>query len=246
VLQTLLPAWLQPFLPTPDVALRVIPLALLYGMAAAALVGYLRAVRDVRTPYTRKMFHFAIFTMAGLVHLTWGTPGVVVYGSIIALIVCWGILRGEGYPFYEALARPSDRPRRTLFIIVPLVTTALGGVCANLLTPSLAFVGYLVCGWGDAVGEPVGTRWGVHRYRVPSLGGIAATRSLEGSAAVLIAGSLAAIVGLWLSGLPLTTAAYIGAAAGIAGAGVEAISNHGLDNFTVQVAAAGIAVLLLS
>jgi phytol kinase len=86
----------------------------------------------------------------------------------------------------------------------------------------------------------------VHRYRVPSIGGVAATRSLEGSAAVLVAGSLAAIAGLWLSGLSLPTALYIGASAGVAGAAVEAISNHGLDNFTVQVAAAGVAVLLLN
>ncbi len=42
----------------------------------------------------------------------------------------------------------------------------------------------------------------------------------------------------------MPSAAYLGAAAGVAGAAVEAISNHGLDNFTVQVAAAGVALLL--
>ncbi len=182
--------WIAPFIPAPGLILRLAPLAAAYGILAAWAVGYLRMRRNVRTPYTRKLFHFAIFTMAGVVHLTWGLPGVVIYGSVIALLVCWALLQGEGYPFYEALARPSDRPRRTLFIIVPLITTALGGVCANLLFPSLAFVGYLVCGWGDAVGEPVGTRWGVHRYRVPSIGGVPATRSLEGSAAVLVADRL--------------------------------------------------------
>lgn len=245
----MIPAWLPnsiaTLVPTGDLIIRVAPLALAYGALAAYAVGYLRISRGVMTPYTRKLFHFAIFTMAGVIHLTWGTSGVVVYGSVIALIVCWALLRGEGYPFYEALARPTDRPRRTLFIVVPLVMTALGGVCANLLSPSLAFVGYLVCGWGDAVGEPVGARWGVHRYRVPSIGGVAATRSLEGSAAVLFAGSLAAFSGLWLSGVALPTAAYIGAAAGLTGAVVESISAHGLDNFTVQVSAAGVAVLLL-
>jgi len=38
-------------------------------------------------------------------------------------------------------------------------------------------------GWGDAVGEPVGTRFGRHPYRVPSLAGVPATRTLEGSLA---------------------------------------------------------------
>ena len=73
---------------------------------------------------------------------------------------------------------------RTLFILVPMLMTALGGVVSNVLFPGWAFVGYMVCGWGDAAGEPVGTRWGRHRYAVPSMAGIPATRSLEGSAAV--------------------------------------------------------------
>src|SRR5688572_20569205 len=136
-----MPPWIEPLTPTPGLVLRVAPVAAVYGALAAYAVSHLHARRGVRTPYTRKLFHFAIFTMAGVVHLTWGTAGVVVYGSVVALLVCWALLRGEGYPFYEALARPSDRPRRTLFIVVPLATTALGGVGANLLTPSLAFVG---------------------------------------------------------------------------------------------------------
>jgi phytol kinase len=234
-----------PLIPAPGVVVSVVPIAAVYGALAAYTVGYLHTSRGVPTPYTRKLFHFAIFTMAGLIHLIWSTAGVVVYGSVVAGIVVWALLKGDGHPFYEALARPSDRPRRTLFIVVPLATTAVGGVCANLVSPSLAFVGYLVCGWGDAVGEPVGTRWGVHRYRVPSIAGVAATRSLEGSGAVLVAGSLAAFFGLWVSGQPLPTAAYIGTAAGVAGAAVESISNHGLDNFTVQVTAAAVAVWLL-
>ena len=223
----------------------VAPITLLYAGSAAYAVGWLHSRRGVRTPYTRKLFHFAIFTMAGLVHLTGGLPAVVVYGSVVTAIVGWALWQGDGYPFYEALARPSDRPRRTLFIVLPLITTALGGVFANLFFPTVAFVGYLVCGWGDAVGEPVGTRWGTHRYRVPSIGGVAATRSLEGSAAVLCAGSIAASLGLWLHGFPASTALYLGFGAGLGGAAVEAISNHGLDNFTVQVAAAGVAVLLM-
>lgn len=239
------PDWLAPLLPTPGLVVRIAPLALIYGALAAFTVGHLRTTRGVRAPYTRKLFHFAIFTVAGVVHILWGAPAVVVYGSTIALLVCWALVRSDGYPFYEAMARPTDHPHRSLFIAIPLVTTALGGVAANLLSPSLGFVGYLVCGWGDAVGEPVGARFGAHRYRVPSLLGVAATRSIEGSIAVLLAGCLAATIGLWIAGLPALTAAYVGIAAGLAGALVEAITTHGLDNFTVQVAAAAAAQALL-
>jgi phytol kinase len=236
---------IRPFLPAPYLIALLTPAAVLYTVAAGWLVSYLRVVKQVQPPYTRKIFHFIIFTMAGLIHLAVGLPGVVIFGSIVSLAVLWAIYRGEHSRLYEALARPSDRPRRTLFIVVPLLTTALGGVLGNLLFPRVAYVGYLVCGWGDALGEPVGMRWGTHRYCVPSLAGVAASRSLEGSTAVFAGGCLAAFAGLSFAGVPQWTAVYVALAAGLAGAIVEAISTHGLDNLTVQVVAAGTAAFLL-
>lgn len=238
-------AWITALLPSAGLALALAPATLLYTSAAAALAGWMRARRNVRAPYTRKVFHFLIFTMAAAVHLVWGLPGVVVFGGVVAAAVLFATWRGDGFAFYEAMARPTDAPHRTLFVLVPLATTALGGLTSNLLFADMAFVGYLVAGWGDAVGEPVGTRWGRHRYRVPSLAGVPATRSLEGSGAVLVTSAAAALIGLLLAGVPLQRAAAIGLACGAVGAAVEAVSSHGLDNFTVQVAGAGIAFWLV-
>jgi phytol kinase len=231
-------------LPSLRTLLVVAPIALLYSSAVAWMVGWLRCVRNVRTAYTRKLFHFTIFTMATLVHLRWGLPGVTVLGTVTSLIVLYGVWRGSGNRFYEALARPSDAPHRTLFIIIPLLTTIIGGVLTNTFFPVYAYVGYLVCGWGDAVGEPVGTRWGRHKYRVPSLSGVPAARSLEGSLAVFVVGSAAAIIGFYAYGHPPRNAVLVGIACGLAGAIVEAVSTHGLDNLTTQVAAAAVATLL--
>jgi phytol kinase len=233
-----------PFIPDPGVLLLVAPLALVYALGLAILVGRLRLRRGVPAPYTRKLFHFAVFTMATVVQLVWGLAGVVVFGSVFALVVTYAVLRGDGFPLYEALARPTDAPRRGLFIIIPLVTTALGGIASNVLFLRYAYIGYLVCGWGDAVGEPVGTRWGRHRYRVPSLAGVPATRSIEGSVAVFGVGMLAAFIGLLAGGFAAADAIPIAFAAGAVGAAVEAISTHGLDNLTVQVAAAAAAYLV--
>lgn len=232
---------LAPFLPDPGLALWLTPASAAYAGTAALATGYLRVGRGVRTPYTRKLFHFAIFTAAGALHLALGLPAVVIFGSVTSAIVLFAVWRGDGFPFYEALARPSDAPRRTLFILIPLATTAAGGVVSNLFFPAHAFIGYLVCGWGDAVGEPVGTRWGRHRYRVPSMAGVPSTRSLEGSAAVFTAGTLATAVALAAIGTPPQAVAAVALAAGSAGAVVEAVSTHGLDNFTVQVAASAAA-----
>ena len=233
-------------LPTTRVLLTVAPIAFLYISLVAALVGYLRMRRNVRTAYTRKIFHFLIFTAVSIVHMIWHLPGVTVFGIVSTIIVLYAVKRGDGFAFYEAMARPADAPHRTLFIIVPLVTTALGGITTNSFFAAYAYVGYLVCGWGDAVGEPVGSRWGKHRYRVPSLAGVKAERSIEGSTAVFLSGSIAASIGLLTAGGLLTsTAIAVGFACGLAGAVVEAVSTHGLDNFTTQVAAAAVASMLL-
>ncbi len=187
-----------------------------------------------------------IFTLASAVQLSKGLPAVMLFGSVVALVVLHAVLRGDGHPLYDAMARPSDAPHRSLFILVPLATTALGGVLSNLFFGPTAFVGYLVSGWGDAVGEPVGTAWGRHRYSVPSLAGVPATRSLEGSAAVLVASALAAGLGLAFAGCAPGQALAVGCCCGAVGAVVEAVSHHGTDNLTMQFAAAGVAHYLLA
>jgi phytol kinase len=214
------------------------------GIAFALLAARLRRV-GVRVAYTRKVFHFGIFSGAAAAHATWSLPGTNAYGSAVALLVVLAVLRGEGDPLYEALARESDSPKRSLFVVVPLVTTALGGLASALLTGPFASVGFLVTGWGDAVGEPVGSRWGRHPYRVPSLAGVPAQRTVEGTLAVLLASWAAAALALGslgaAAGLEL---ALVALACGGAAAAVEAVSHHGTDNLTVQVAVSLLAAWL--
>jgi len=225
------------------VTLRAAVVALMVGTVGAVWVAVLRD-GGMRVAYTRKIFHFLIFSVAAAVHLLWDLAGTVVFGSVIAGMVLAAVVKGDGHPFYEALARDKDRPHRTLFILVPLVTTALGGLLAALLAGPYAVVGYLAAGWGDAVGEPVGARWGSHPYRVPSLAGVPATRTLEGSAAVFIVAAVAS--GIGLAGLGEGAAAlWVGPLCGMVAASVEAVSNHGLDNLTVQLVPSLVALAVL-
>ncbi|MGH7448804.1 MAG: hypothetical protein ACRELT_14635 [Longimicrobiales bacterium] len=240
-----MPTPLDRFVPDLATTLVVLPLTLLYALAAAAFAGWLRTRRGVRAPYTRKVFHFLILSAATLVQLRWGLSGTVIYGSVVVLMVVAAVLRGDGFAFYESLARPSDAPRRSLFIIVPLITTALGGVVANLFFPLWAYIGYAAVAWGDAIGEPVGMRWGRHRYTVPSLGGVSATRSVEGSAAVLCASAAACTIALLAGDIQPATALGAAIVIGVVTTIVEAASHHGTDNLTIQVAAAAVAALLL-
>lgn len=233
------------FVPDAATLAAVLPRALLWAAACAWFNGWLRTRRGVRTAYTRKTYHFLIISVAMLVHLRYGTPGAVTYGAAVGAVVLYAIARGDDSAFYQSIARPTDAPHRTRFIVIPFVTTALGGFITNLLFPLWAPVGYMAVAWGDAVGEPVGSRWGRHPYRVPSLFGVAATRTLEGSAAVLLAGTAAAWMALVGTGADGMAALGVAFAVGVATACVEAASHHGLDNLTVQVAAAAVAAALM-
>ena len=217
------------------------------GVALATVVGGAAARlrrRGIPVPYTRKLFHFGIFTGAGVAHALGGLPATNAFGAAVAAVVILAVARGDGHPLYEALARDTDRPRRTLFIVVPLVTTAVGGLISALLAGPFAAVGYLVAGWGDAVGEPVGARWGRHPYRVPSLAGIPARRTWEGTAAVFAVGTVAALTGLLGLGVPPAQAIPAALAVSAASAAAEAVSHHGTDNLTVQIVASVAALAL--
>lgn len=232
--------------PSPAMIILLGPFCLFYTLLAASLAGWLRNARKWPAPYTRKVFHFSIFTMASIVNFAGGLQAVALFGTVVATAVLYAVLRSDGFPFYEAMARPTDAPHKSFFIIVPLLTTAAGGILSNIFFGGFAAIGYLVGGWGDAVGEPVGSRWGRHRFRVPSLLGVKATRSIEGSSAVFIVSALAAYLGLAAAGLPHAQALRTAIACAAAGTAVEAVSTHGLDNLTMQLTGAGMAWWLLT
>ncbi len=188
--------------------------------------------------YTRKFFHFMIFAMAGFLQYWKGIGGVFILGWAVSLIILYLIWKGKSSPYYLLLARPKDEPYQTRYIIYPYFATFLGGIFNNFLfLPIAAVTGYLVAGLGDAIGEPVGTKWGKHQYPVFAWGSkVKSYRSLEGSLAVFLVSMIAFAIPLYIYHLPMewhkiTIAAFIAAI-------VEGVSPHGWDNFTSQVAGA--------
>jgi phytol kinase len=235
-----------PELPPPATTLVLAPTLAILATGALGFAGWLRTRRGWRANDTRKVFHFLIFSTAAALQLALGTGAVNLLGGVVALAILLALLLGAGHPFYEALARPEDAPRRSQLIAVPFLATALGGIASAALFGSLAAVGFAVTGLADAIAEPIGVRYGRHRYRTPALGGgVRSTRSLEGSGAVL-AGSFvaaAAVLRFLPAGADRGWGPLLAVAAGVAAvaAVVEAVSPHGLDNLTLQVAASGVA-----
>ncbi len=213
-----------------------VPLSLAWSFTSLWFAGKLKQ-RGVRTGYTRKVFHFLIFSTVAVLQWRLGTLAVCLFGGMCTLAVFFAVWRGPGNMLYEAMAREKDEPHRTFFILVPYFTTLVGGLTSNMLFGPLAVVGYLVTGLGDAIGEPAGTRFGKHHYRVWSLSSVPATRSLEGSTAVFAMSFVAIALAVYLS--PMIVPGHCGLIKLLAIAGAsavaEAISPHGWDNATMQV-----------
>lgn len=232
--------------PDADVLAVACPAGLAWAAACLIFAGLLKTRLKLKTGYTRKVFHFLIFGTVVALHGLWGTPGVCVFGGMTSVVIAYALLRGSGHVMYEAIARETDAPRRTYYIVIPYFATLIGGLLSNILFPATAVFGYLVTGLGDAVAEPVGTRFGKHKYRVPAAGGVKAIRSVEGSSAVFMASALALTACFAfspqfdLSGgalLVILLVAFVSTA-------VEAVTPHGWDNATLQVVPALLGAVL--
>ena len=223
------------------------PAGLFWAAACLMTAGYLKTRKAWKTGYSRKLFHFLIFGTVVVVSRVWGTSGVCLFGGVTTLVIAYALFKGEGHFMYEAMAREKNAPHRTRFIVAPYLATLVGGVLANVYFPQTVLFGYLVAGLGDAIAEPVGTRFGVHRYRVPSIGGPRSERSLEGSCTGLAVSLVSLLLCLvlspcfMLSGHTVLIVAWIALVSTVA----EAVSPHGWDNAVLQVLPAWLGALLL-
>ncbi len=210
---------------------------LLWAAGSLTFAGYTKQRQKFPTGYSRKIFHFLIFGAASAVQWHWGFPGVCLFGVLTSLVIFYGLLRGDGHPWYEALAREKDAPYRTRYIIIPYLATLVGGLGSNIFFGKFALIGFLVTGIGDAIAEPVGVRFGKHAYRVPVFGNLESIRTVEGSLAVFL-GSLGSLLlgmmmlGVWY-GAPLQISLTVGLS--LVCAVLEAATPHGWDNTTLQI-----------
>ena len=221
------------------------PLSLVWAAGCLMLAGYLKMRCGWRTGFTRKLFHFLIFGSVVVVHLMWGTPGVCLFGAMTSVVIAYALFRGDGSLLYEAMAREKDAPWRTYYIVIAYLATLVGGLASNMLFPGAAVLGYLVVGVGDAIAEPVGTAFGRHPYRVPSLGGVSATRTLEGSLSVFLASLVVLVVFHAFIGNLSWSTFFILTGIALLSTLVEAVSPHGSDNATMQLVPAWLGALWL-
>lgn len=238
---------IQGFIPPYPQVLYFVMVSAVAILVSGLLAGALKRYAGWKTGYTRKTLHFLIFFTAVGLHIWGGMPAVNILGLGMGLFVLYSVKAGDGNFFFESMAREKDYPRRGYFIFVPYLTTAAGGLIANFFFGASAVMGYAICGAADAIAEPVGVRFGKHKYRVPSLKKVRVSeRSLEGSFSVLVVSlALSLLFFVYLYQIPFAKAVMASAILSVVIVLVEAISFHGADNLTIQVAASGLAYLFV-
>ncbi len=164
--------------------------------------GLLAVYKSVKVNYTRKIIHFSLFLIPLLIdeaivyERTIGLLLVSAVISIATLIIYIAPVRQRVSVvnmMFSGFDRPEDRPMTLLW----LSTQAIAGYL--VIIPFLVLYVYhdmehlillplLITGIGDGLAEPVGVRFGRHKYQVRALfSDKKYYRTLEGSACVFFA-----------------------------------------------------------
>jgi dolichol kinase len=176
-------------------------MALLGGIAHGC--GLLVRHREVKVNYTRKVNFFALYLIPMLVDhfsATVNSSEVAALRAVFFMLFMALFLKpirerlqlaGTMFLSYD---RPEDRPHTMFWLISQLlagyaVLIPMQILFRRLGFADLIFIPILVHGLGDGLAEPVGVRFGKHKYSCRSLFNKRRyTRSLEGSACVFVAG----------------------------------------------------------
>jgi len=182
-------------------------LALLGGIAYGC--GLLVRYRGMKVNYTRKINFFALYLIPMLVDWlcpTVNTTAATAVRAVFFMVFMAFFLKpirerlhvaGTMFLSYD---RPEDRPHTMFWLTTQLfagyaVLIPMQILFRKLGFAELIFIPILVHGFGDGLAEPVGVRFGKHKYSCRSLFNQRRyTRSLEGSSCVFVAGLVAVLV----------------------------------------------------
>lgn len=205
-----------------------------YVFAMIGVGESLRRWRGYGVDFTRKFIHIAV--------------GMWAYGTVLLFTTrAWAIIPPLAFVAINALSHW----RGTFKAMETGERWKLGTVYFPLSfavvlwflweRPELLVASLMPMTWGDALAAVAGRCIGKHRYTI-----LGNTRSLEGSAVMFLAGFVATLLPLLLTGpLDRLVAVGVAAATALAATAIEAVSPWGVDNLTVPAVSAVVLVLLL-
>lgn len=208
----------------------------------------LRRLIGVKPDLTRKVIHIG----AGM----WVFGVLLLFQNWQIGIIPFATFIGVNYLFYRyrvigAMDTADSSPGTVYFAIsVTLLFTLLWRPDTPGDNALIAVAGVMAMTWGDALAALIGRRWGKHQYQIGN-----SVRSWEGSAAMLVASTVAIfLVLLLLPGSRLsplavsisTSKAFLVALiSAVVATLAEAVSPYGTDNLSVPLIAAGTIWVLL-
>lgn len=218
-------------LPTFDLIEWLFPLSILYSFVLLSIAGMMKERMQWNTGYSRKIYHFGIFILAGILQSKYGLGGTFIIGWAATISVFTAVTLGEKSLLYRALGREKDSPHITYYILAPYFATLMGGIINNLILGKIyAIYGYFLTGIGDAVGEPIGVKWGTVQI-------CNTQRTVQGTMGVILFNFFALVLAhYFIEGEWTVMPIFIFIS--LFCAKVEIISPHGWDNLTTQVCAA--------
>lgn len=209
-------------------------IAYVYIFGIIGLAEGLRRWRGYGTGFTRKVIHIGVGMLSWFLPLLFDSPWPFAFASLSFVVIN---LLDWRYGFFSSMASSDRSNLGTVYF--PLAAGFVAIIFWD--NPPLMVAALMPLTWGDGLASVVGERLGQHRYTIWGT-----TRSLEGSAAFLLAGGFSTWLALWLqAGSPelSPTAALLPAlVVAFATTLTEAVSPFGLDNLTATASA----VLILS
>ncbi|EEG77450.1 diacylglycerol/polyprenol kinase family protein [Dethiobacter alkaliphilus] len=163
--------------------------------------GYLAEHKNVKVNYTRKINHFTLFVIPILLNRGYAYDqsfGLFALGAFLAVFKFIFYIKPirDRVPFirtmFSSFDRPEDRPHTLLWLSTQtaagyLVLIPMGILFSQLGLMELILIPILIYGIGDGLAEPVGVRFGKHKYAAYALfSDKKYFRTFEGSACVLI------------------------------------------------------------
>lgn len=221
------------------------------------IAGWLKRQQLIRTGDARKLNHVSVlaggvawFHSSDPLRDRWNCHVAVICLFLLLMLVCHWRDAAVFRCAFCGYARESDKPHDAFHVWFSWLVSILGLEIVDLVFGSIDLTrcAALVLGLADAVGEPIGSRFGRRRYVVPDvLGSAPRERSWEGSLAVALVASLVVFISfapltglgtgspaIFVNLLFLMIALFVGVFVSV----VEAWTPHGLDNLTIPVCAA--------
>lgn len=195
--------------PNADFWLNQILVIMAYASIAYA-GGYLVQRKNVKVNYTRKINFFALYLIPLLMDrfnpfehssstsVLRSLFGLAMFGVFLSPIRSRAHLLQTMFASFD---RPEDRPH-TLFWLSSQIIAGYAVLIPMAIVykqygfENVAFIPVLIQGLGDGLADPIGIRFGHHKYSVRTLFSKVRshTRSIEGSAWIFLVGILALVI----------------------------------------------------